>query len=64
MNVFNSWPGAQIFSDFVKKFRPFHVIQAKLSDQIPTPEDLLTLSCEVDICSTEDDNQNMFYVIQ
>jgi hypothetical protein len=61
MNVFKSWPEAEVFSNFVKNFQPFHVIQAKLSNHIPTPENLLTLSCEVDICSTEDESKNIFY---
>lgn len=57
---FDNWPDRTAFDHHVKNFLPFHAVRSTYV-MYPNPEDLSALLCEVDICSIEIGNQNVFY---
>ena len=44
----------------MNNFQPFHALQTDLR-RYPSPGDLAALHCEVNVCSTEHKNSNVFY---
>jgi hypothetical protein len=62
IKTFTTWPNDEIFDHHVNFFEPFRVIKAS-SSRYPSAENLAALSCEVDVCSTEEtgNQRNIFY---
>lgn len=58
--IFVDWPDKETFEYHVANFIPFHAVQTCFT-RYPTAEDLATLSCQVNVCSTEVIHGNVFY---
>ena len=56
----NSWPDSDAFDGYVNRFEPLHVVGATRSSY-PSPEHLASLQSEVDICSIEETNGDVYY---